>query len=111
MMAPLTSGIYSSATGTFSIHPTLPDGLTIDGVTGDIKGKPSMSSEMWQYEVTFTVQSGSGENQSGCSLLTQYRFNLEVLTDNVIICDGGSANKLQCQVWSSNSWCISFPFK
>ncbi len=95
MMVPLASGIYSSSAGTFSILPPLPDGLTIDSVTGEIKGKPVMASGMQEYEVTLTVQSGSGESDSECNLSTQYRFYLEILEGNVIVCDGSN---LQCQV-------------
>ncbi len=93
-MVPRASGTYSSSAA-FSILPPLPDGLTIDSVTGEIKGKPVIASEMQEYEVTLVVESGSGESDSGCKLSTRYRFHLEVSGDDVIDCDGST---YQCQV-------------
>ena len=55
-MSPSSSG---GAVSTYSISPSLPSGLSINGTTGVISGSPTATSSQTSYTVTATNSAGS----------------------------------------------------
>ena len=50
---------YSGAVTLFQVDPELPAGLTLDSLTGEIKGKPTLISSKKSYEITASNSTGS----------------------------------------------------
>ena len=62
--------------GIFSVSPSLPPGLNLDQVTGEISGKPSRESSRQDYEVT--LQNVKGSAKFVLSLETQLHTEVEM---------------------------------
>ena len=87
----------SSASGTFTISPDLPDGLKMNQTTGEISGTPTEGKNPAEYKVTFTQASDSATDTVKLEILI-YKYkpiNLNVLKENVnteIAAQGNSAD-------------------
>lgn len=84
----------SGGSGTYTVIPALPSGLTLDPVTGVISGIPAVEIPLTNFVITVSNASGSSSFTLGIKITKEAPNTLQYLTPNSFIKNGSNISPI-----------------